>query len=65
MNMKNPKPKKYDILKMNISRERKEKYLAILQRRYNLPRSGFARLVLRALKEIIAIETENPTNAKV
>ena len=61
-----PKKKKYKYrtLKWNLSDIRWEKYLAILRRRYDRPRSGLARLALMALKEIIAMETENPIHGK-
>ena len=59
--MKKLKKKKYKTLKMNISNAREERYIAILGRRYDMPRAKLSRLVIKALKEIIAMETENPT----
>ena len=60
-----PKKKKYRVnLKMNISKDREEIYIAALRRRYDMPRSKLARLAIKAIKEIVAIETENPIHGK-
>ena len=67
MEKKKRKRTNYQTIKLNLSRARRKEYESALRRRYNRPKSGLARLVICALREVLYLEQEGipPCHADV
>lgn len=48
----------YVTIQLNLGNERKRTYIENLRRRYDRPRSGLARLVICALREVLYLQEQ-------
>lgn len=49
---------RYQIVKLNLGSARRRIYLETLRKRYGRPKSGLSRLIICALREVLALEQQ-------